>query len=129
MYVVTLFKSVISFLDGTTLHSGLGFNFGAEQHELSKEKLDFLKKELEDVQTVILDEMSMISSDYLYSLHKKLMAIFDSKDDFGGRALFLVGDLLQMPPVSGRQIFTVPTNYENKIEIVIFKYKEGSCKF
>ena len=115
MYVVTLFKSVISFLDGTTLHSGLGYTFGEKQEDLSKEKLDFLRKELEDVELVINDEMSMISSDHFYELHRRLMKIFESKDDFGGRALFMVGDLLQMPPVKGKMIFTEPKAYKSKV--------------
>ena len=67
-----------------------------------------LKKELEDVEVVIVDEMSMISSDYLYHLHKRLMEIFDSKDDFGGRALMICGDLLQLPPVHGAPIYATP---------------------
>ena len=113
MSVVTLFLSVISFLDGTTLHSGLGFNFGAEQH-ISKEKLDFFKKELEEIELVIVDEMSMVSSDHFYHLHKRLKDIFDSQDDFGGRALLMVGDLLQMPPVNGRPIFSMPKSHKKE---------------
>ena len=81
MFVVTLYLSVISFLDGTTLHSGLGFNFGAEQH-ISKEKLDFFKKELEEIELVIVDEMSMVSSDHFYILNDRLKEIFYSKDNF-----------------------------------------------
>ena len=54
---------------------------------------------MEHVEAVIVDEMSMVSSDYLYNLHKRMMELFDSKDDFGGRSLMLVGDLLQLPPV------------------------------
>ena len=34
--------------------------------------------------------MSMISVDHFYFLHKRLMEIFDSKDNFGGKALLMV---------------------------------------
>ena len=54
------------FLGGTTLHSGLGFQFGPNQEPLGKEKLERLKKELEEVEVVIVDEMSMVSSDHFY---------------------------------------------------------------
>ena len=63
---------------------------------MGKEKLDRLKKELEEVEVVVVDEMSMISSDHFYHFHKRLCQIFDSKDDFGGRALLMVGDIMQL---------------------------------
>ena len=50
----------------TTLHSGIGFNFGINQSHITKEKLDKLKKELEEAEVIIIDEMSMISVDNLY---------------------------------------------------------------
>ena len=87
------------FLGGTTFHSGIGFKWGNVQLPLAEEKLDNLKKQLEFVEVVIVDEMSMVSADDLYNLNTRLQEIFDSKDDFGGRALLLVGDLLQLPPV------------------------------
>ena len=71
----------IFLLGGTTFHSGLAFKFGSNQHTISKERLDKLKKQLEFVEVVIVDEMSMVSADDLYHLHKRLQDVFDSKDD------------------------------------------------
>ena len=82
---------------------------------MTKEKLDRIKKFLEHVETVIVDEMSMVSVDFLYNLHKRLMEVFDSKDDFGGRGLMLVGDLLQLPPVRATPIFKKPKSGKMKI--------------
>ena len=59
--------------------------------------------------------MSMISVDNLYYINQRMMDIFDSKDDFGGRALILVGDVLQLPPVMGRPIFSEPKMLKNRI--------------
>ena len=103
------------FLGGTTLHSGLGFQFGPNQEPLGKEKLDRLKKELEEVEVVIVDEMSMVSSDHFYHFHKRLCQIFDSKDDFGGRALLMVGDIMQLPPVQGKPIYSKPSFKKSSI--------------
>ena len=80
---------------------------------MGKEKLDRLKKELEDAEVVIIDEMSMVSVDHFYHVHKKLMQIFDSKDDFGGRALLMVGDVMQLPPVKGRPIYCKPSSLKS----------------
>ena len=57
----------------------------------------------------------MISVDNLYYINQRMMDIFDSKDDFGGRALILVGDVLQLPPVMGRPIFSKPRMLKNRI--------------
>ena len=61
---------------------------------MAKEKLDKLKKELEKAKVVIIDKMSMISVDHFYHLHKRICEIFDSKDNFGGRALLMIVDIL-----------------------------------
>ena len=54
--------------------------------------------------------MSMISCDNLYDIHRRLCDIFvDSDDDpFGGKAVILLGDIMQLPPVKGRTIFSEP---------------------
>ena len=82
---------------------------------MAKEKLDKLKKELEDVEVVIVDEMSMVSVDDFYNLHLRLQQIFDSKDDFGGRGLMMFGDLLQLPPVQARAIFKKPKSAKSNV--------------
>ena len=99
---------------GTTVHSGLGFKFGADYLNLSKQNLDRLKKQVEDVEVVIIDEMSMISSDFLFNINQRMKDLFDSKDEFGGRALILAGDLLQLPPVNGTAIFKEPRSKKNR---------------
>ena len=112
-FIIKIYDNYNSFIGGTTLHSGLGFQFGSNQQPLAKEKLDRLKKELEKAEVVIIDEMSMISVDHFYHVHKRLFEIFDSKDDFGGRALLMVGDILQLAPVKGRPIYCRPKSSKN----------------
>ena len=59
-------------IGGTTFHTGLSFKFGSDMLEFSSEKLDLARKNLENVEVVIVDEFSMVSSDNLYNLHKRL---------------------------------------------------------
>ena len=99
---------------GTTVHSGMGFKFGCDYLNLRKENLDKLKKQLEDIEVVIIDEMSMIAADFLFNINQRMKDLFDSKDEFGGRALVLAGDLLQLPPVNGTAIFKAPRSKKNK---------------
>ena len=96
-------------IGGTTFHSGLSYNYGPELHEFTKEKLDLTRKQLENVELVIVDEFSMVSADNLYNLHFRLQKIFDSEELFGGRSIMLVGDIMQLPPVKGVPIYAEPT--------------------
>ena len=102
-----------SLIGGTTFHTGLGFKFGSDLYPLTDKKLDMTRKYLEDVEFVIVDEMSMVSSDNLYNLHKRLQQIFVSEDFFGGRSVMLVGDILQLPPVKAPAIYSSPRNLKS----------------
>ena len=93
-------------IGGTTLHTGLSFKFGADMLDFSSEKLDISRKNLENVEVVVVDEFSMISADNLYNLHKRLQEIFISQELFGGRSVLLVGDIMQL----GKDIFRYGLN-------------------
>ena len=87
---------------GTTFHTGLSFKFGSDMLNFTSEKLDQKRKNLENVAVVIVDEFSMVSSDNLYNLHKRLQEIFMSQESFGGRSVLLVGDIMQLGPVQSQ---------------------------
>ena len=89
--------------------------------DFTPEKLDLARKYLENVEVVIVDEMSLVSSDNLYNLHKRLQEIFASEESFGGRCILLVGDILQLPPIRAPQIFSAPRQFDSA---VMFKSKE-----
>ena len=97
-------------LGGTTLHTGLDFKWGREFYPLDDEKREQLRSSLEDLQVIVFDEISMMSTDMLYMIHKRLCEIFVSDDPFAGKAILLVGDLLQLRPVKARYIFEKPKN-------------------
>ena len=81
------------------MHSGLDFKFGTGYQKLShKSNLKILLKELE---LVIIDEISMIDADMLYKIHDRLCEIFyPSEDPFAGKSVLLVGDIMQLEPVT-----------------------------
>ena len=102
-----------SLIGGTTLHSALALKFGNDSLPLSDERLTQLRKVLEHLEFVIIDEMSMVSADKLYDIHRRLQQIFVSQDLFGGKTIMLVGDLLQLPPVKGKPIYARPKSFKN----------------
>ena len=76
---------------------------------MHRKKLDKLKDVLQDLELIVIDEISMVSSDMLYKLNERLRQIFyPCEDVFGGKSIMLVGDLLQLKPVRGRFIFDKP---------------------
>ena len=68
------------------------------------------RRELEELKFIIVDEMSMVSSDYLYKMHHRLTDVFQNNQPFGGIGIMFVGDLLQLRPVKGSFIFQSPRN-------------------
>ena len=100
-------------IGGTTFHTGLSFKFGSDMLEFSSEKLDSARKNLENVEVVIVDEFSMVSSDNLYNLHKRLQEIFMSQELFGGRSVLLVGDIMQLGPIRAAPIYREPKSIDS----------------
>ena len=95
-------------IDGRTFHSGLSIGFGNKFTPLPDKKRESMRNELSDLEVVIIDEMSMVKSDIIYQLNLRLQEIKQSKQDFGGVSVLLVGDLLQLRPVSAEWIFDPP---------------------
>ena len=80
-----------------TLHGAFDLNFTTNQHEgLSDKKLAEYRSTLQHLRLIIVDEMSMVDSDKLYKIHKRLCEIFQSDDLFANVGIILVGDLLQV---------------------------------
>ena len=46
-----------------------------------------------------LDEMSLLAADFFYNIHRRFVEILHLPDMFADRAVMLVGDLMQIPPV------------------------------
>ena len=59
-----------------------------------------LRNHLSDLKVIIIDKISMVSSELLSYVHLHLNEIFGSvnNDPFAGITVIVVGDLLQLPP-------------------------------
>jgi len=63
---------------------------------------------LENVHVMVMDEISMVGSDMLLNIHKRLCEIKGSTDDnilFGNVCILAVGDLYQLPPVLQSHVY------------------------
>ena len=89
---------------GMTLHSGLLLSTSkASSAPLTQDRLNTLWLK----QLLIIDEVSMVGSNMLLQIHKRLQQLKGSKDDttFGNISILAVGDLYQLQPVAQPYIF------------------------
>ena len=116
--LLTAFTGTAAFgIEGMTLHSALGFNCGPKNKKdyqpASSEKLNTLRLRLGKLKLLIIDEVSMVGSDLLYHIHRRLEDICGSSDPdsrFGGVSILAVGDLFQLQPVGQNHVFTSPSD-------------------
>ena len=56
---------------------------------------------------IIIDEVSMVSSQLLVKIHSRLRENFGVTDEtpFAGNSILLVGDFYQLSPVKSRPVF------------------------
>lgn len=101
---VTACTGVAAFnVRGSTLHSFAGIQLGQGSKEELHKRASFNKKSAEawkKVKTLIVDEVSMLDGDLFDKLEYIARKIRNIDKPFGGVQLVLVGDLLQLPPVS-----------------------------
>ena len=103
-------------INGMTLHSAflLGSGKYTGFQPLSHDRLNSLRSKLSKLTLVIIDEVSMVGSNMLLEIHKRLQQIKGVSDDvtFGGVSILAVGDLYQLPPVAQAPLFsTVSDSY------------------
>lgn len=107
-------------IGGMTTHSALSRPIKESQmhnqHEyipLSTEKKISLKCKLHYLKVLIIDEISMVGSQTLINIHKRLKEIKAEQSEdipFGGVSILAVGDLLQLQPVGDSPVFASPKN-------------------
>ena len=101
-------------VEGYTLHSSFHLPLNESKHNdyirLSNEQLSTMRSKLGNLCLLIIDEISMVGSDQLLSVHRRLAEIMNSDEPFGGVSVLAVGDLYQLPPVGHFPIYTAPSD-------------------
>lgn len=89
---------------GQTIHSLLGLGTTSSMEELRPRlrylDLDRTRQRLQNLDTIIIDEISMISGSYLDMINFMLQTIMlKGSFPFGMVQMIFVGDILQLPPI------------------------------
>ena len=119
---------IVNFLGGHTIFGAFDFKYGPEITKSGDKKRAELRENLSELSLIIIDEMSLVSSDMLYKIDAKLKEIFHLRKElpFAGIGIVLVGDLLQIPPVKAKYIFLPPKNERSVVLHNLVEY-EGKC--
>ncbi len=89
-------------INGTTIHSwsGIGVRDKINKYDLEAlEEKPKLFKRYNETQVVIIDEISMLSSNYLDMFDKVCKHMRRNEEPFGGVQVVFCGDFFQLPPV------------------------------
>lgn len=93
--------SAAALLAGSTYHYVLGFNKSGEAPSLAQ--LQKIRRRLNDVDLLFIDEVSMVSCRQLYQISWRLSKAMNTPDQsFGGLGVILAGDFAQLPPAGPR---------------------------
>ena len=65
-------------------------------------------KRLKKIKYIIIEEVFMVSSELFTFISKLFQKIHHNLLEFGGVPILVIGDLLQLPPVKGNQVFYSP---------------------
>ena len=99
-------------IHGQTLHSAFSFpQCLSEQSNISQARLSSLRVKYTNLFILIIDEISMVGTDFLHLLNKRLIEIKGTINSlFEGVSVLAFGDLYQLPPVDGAAIFKLLVN-------------------
>ena len=85
-------------VSGQTIHSFFGFKPDITLAKVKKSRKEYLGL-FERLETLIIDEVSMVRADLLDCVDKALKKNRGRKEPFGGVQMVFIGDLYQLPPV------------------------------
>ena len=60
----------------------------------------------ENIEIIVVDELSMLSAEFLVLMDKRLRLIYKYDQVFGGKIILLSGDYLQINVIGGTDIFS-----------------------
>lgn len=108
---------------GTTLHSFLGIGLGTASVEDIVSKIfkrSYLKKRWCELETLIIDEISMLSPALFDKLEEIARTVRHDERPFGGIQLILSGDFLQLPCIGSDKFCFESKKWNNCIDKTVY---------
>jgi hypothetical protein len=92
-------------INGQTIHSQLRILSTANGYKTLAYHDKNFENELKLIDTIIIDEISMVSSTLLSFISDMFAKIHQNSTAFGGINVIVIGDLAQLPPVKGPPVY------------------------
>ena len=108
MLFFTILGKAAKNVNGVTLHSAFDINRQNEFLPLGDKKLAEYRNMFTELALVVIDEISMMDSNKLHSMQKRLSDILQNELSFGGVGRIGVGDVQQLEPISRNYIYQKP---------------------
>ncbi|MEI6280834.1 MAG: PIF1 family DEAD/DEAH box helicase [bacterium] len=92
-------------IGGMTIHSwsGIGIRTKLDKYDLDKiASSEYISKRINRTKVLIIDEISMLSTNMLDMLDMVCREVKQNEEPFGGMQIILVGDFFQLPPIVKR---------------------------
>ena len=112
-------------IEGMTLHTALLLDTShTSHHPLAQEKLNSLRSRLSNLQLLIVDKVSIVGSNMLLQVHKRLQQLKGTGHNYTVRniSILAVGDLYQLQPVAQPHIL----NFDQVSDAYARLYRSGS---
>lgn len=122
-------------IGGATIHSAFGFHnlvdLNVEDININNIRLRSEKQLiLKHVETIIIDEISMVRADTFDKIDRILKVINNNNRPFGGKQIIAFGDLFQLPPITKRdEEQYLREKYGGIFFFFSHAYKDGDFKF
>ena len=106
-------------VNGLTAHTAFSLIMAERNQEhsnsISPEALNTLRVKLKNLKLIIIDEISMMGISTFEKINNRLMQVFQTKKEFGGRSIITFGDFQQLRPVNDSYIFASSKNSVGRI--------------
>ena len=100
---------------GQTIHNTFRFQFGNASQGLGDKARDTMRIVLRNLRFVIIDEYSMVPSDFIFKISQRLSEVKERPEElFGGVCMILLGDPLQLKPVRASYPWEQPSNQQHR---------------
>ncbi|KKK83947.1 hypothetical protein LCGC14_2788280, partial [marine sediment metagenome] len=86
-------------LRGSTIARLLGLGIAKRVEDLKRLDLERAEENLDGVTDLVIDEVSMVSGDYLNMMDQVMQEATGEEEPFGGIRMIFCGDFMQLPPV------------------------------
>ncbi|CAI2191091.1 4205_t:CDS:1 [Funneliformis geosporum] len=90
---------------GKTIHSTLRIRQIGENYQTLSLNDETSRIQLTKIKAIIIDEVSMVSDKLFSFLSNTFSMLHKNHKIFGGIPTLVIGDLAQLPPVNGEQVF------------------------